>query len=126
MANDNRLKAVENAACDGYTRTDLARLVGTTSNNLAGLLKRAQYSTRQSSPYLRKLDQWLRHQGYWPSETLAPQCVCRTCKTRIPGLEAGLVFCGACGARIGKYCEHCRRANPLNAKFCCACGKPME
>lgn len=48
---------------------------------------------------------------------------CTACGTETP---AGMAFCGACGARLGKSCPSCAFESPEGFRFCGRCGASLE
>jgi adenylate cyclase len=38
----------------------------------------------------------------------------------------GFVFCGSCGATLGRACPSCGAENPEGFRFCGTCGRPLE
>jgi len=44
----------------------------------------------------------------------------------LPGAAQGHLFCGGCGQRLAYACRACSQSNPLYARFCLACGMPLD
>src|SRR6478672_8519023 len=44
------------------------------------------------------------------------------------GAEVSSLFqvCPKCGMDMAAHCSHCQAGLPVNAKFCPACGRPVE
>ncbi len=116
------LSALGRAAGMSPTEVTRARESGT-----GGIEKLKQLGTR-----IAELREVLREESPEGHEESAEQFIksreCPECGEESPGFFRGrtLIYCGFCGAHLGKECFKCGHLNiDPKAQFCAACGHPL-